>query len=305
LRNYRNDRQERSLSPGPPRPGTKSAGELAALGGSMQRLGFTDYEAKAYLALSTFYPATAYEVAKLSGLPRANVYSVLRTLEMRGAIQPVGETPRRYAPVDPEDFFGRHARNTAALCTSVAQQVKTRAHPNENTFVWFCEGETDVRQKVTELIRNAKHSIWIKAPDHLIRPYLLILKDAVRRGVQVILVVFGEDFASLRVDQRMIVFPHEGDAIKRGAADVLFTMTTDFSGVMISTHHPEQGASGSYARNRAIIYVVQTLFLHEFYLVEIYDKIGGVLDATFGKELAKLRKKYRPAHMEKNVLDGT
>ena len=80
--------------------------ESAALTESMQRLGFTDYEAKAYLALSSAFPATAYEVAKLSGLPRANVYSVLRTLELKGAIQPVGETPRRYAPVEPDDFFG-------------------------------------------------------------------------------------------------------------------------------------------------------------------------------------------------------
>ena len=55
---------------------------------SLQRLGFTDYEAKAYVALSSRYPATAYEVAKVSGLPRANVYSVLRTLELKGAIQP-------------------------------------------------------------------------------------------------------------------------------------------------------------------------------------------------------------------------
>jgi sugar-specific transcriptional regulator TrmB len=305
LRKDRDNRKESRPAVARPRPGTKSIEDSAALGESMQQLGFTDYEAKAYLALSSSYPATAYEVAKLSGLPRANAYSVLRTLEMRGAIQPVGETPRRYAPIDPEDFFGRYARNTAALCSSVARQVKTQAHPNENTFVWFCQGEADVRHRVMELVREAKDSVWIKAPDHLIKPYLPVLKDAARRGVQVILVVYGEDFASLRVDPRMIVFPHEGDAIKRGAADVLFTMTTDFSGVMISTHHPEHGVGGSYARNRAIVYVVQTLFLHEFYLAEMYEKIGGVLDATFGKELAKLRKKYRPVHMEKNVLDGT
>lgn len=287
------------------RSADKSAPAPAALIESLQRLGFTDYEAKAYLALASGYPATAYEVAKVSGLPRANVYSVLRTLELKGAIQPVGETPRRYAPIDPEEFFGRFARNTASLCTSLAQQVKTQTHPNEDMFVWHYSGEADVTQKVNELVRNAKSSVWIKAPDHLIRPYLTALKAAVRRGVQVILVVFGEDYASLQVDPEMIVFPHEGDAIKRGAADILFTMTTDFSGVMIATYHQEHGIDGSYARNRAIVYVVQTLFLHEFYLAEMYQKIGGVLDATFGKELAKLRKKYRPRDMEKNVVDGT
>jgi sugar-specific transcriptional regulator TrmB len=271
---------------------------------SLQRLGFTDYEARAYVALSQSYPATAYEVAKVSGLPRANVYSVLRTLELKGAIQPVGETPRSYAPVDPEDFFGRHARTTAGLCQALAQQIKAQTRPNEDTFVWHYTGEADVTQKVSELIRNAGSSIWIKAPDRLIKPYLPLLRTAARRGVQVILVVFGEDYPALQVDPAIQVLPHEGDAIKRGAADVLFTMTTDFTGVLISTHHEAEGALGSYARNRAIVYVIQTLFLHEFYLAEMYQKIGGVLDATFGKELAKLRKKYRPKDMEKNVLEG-
>lgn len=279
-----------------------SADGIAA---SLQRLGFTEYEARAYVALSGAYPATAYEVAKVSGLPRANAYSVLRTLQAKGAIQPVGETPRRYAPVEPEEFFGRYARHTEALCRSLAKQVKTQSHPNEDAFVWHYSGEADVTQKIVALIRGARSSVWIKAPDHLIRPYLGALKQAVRRGVQVILVAFGEDYATLRVDPGLIVLPHEGDAIKRGAADVLFTMTTDFSGVMIATHHRERGIDGSYARNRAIVYVVQTLFLHEFYMAEMYEKIGGVLDATFGKELAQLRRKYRPQGMERNLIEGT
>jgi sugar-specific transcriptional regulator TrmB len=281
-----------------------AAGRPADLIHSLQQLGFTDYEAKAYLALSSRYPATAYEVAKISGLPRANVYSVLRTLELKGAIQPVGETPRSYAPVDPEDFFGRHARNTAALCSALSRQVRSQAQPNEDAFVWHYAGEADVMQKIDDLIRGAKTSVWIKAPDHLIRPHLPALKAAARRKVQVILVVFGEDYASLRADPAITVFPHEGDAIKRGAADVLFTVTSDFSGVLIATHD-KAGVAASYARNRAIVYVIQTLFLHEFYFAEIYQKVGDVLDATFGKELATLRKKYRPKGMEKNVLDGT
>jgi sugar-specific transcriptional regulator TrmB len=181
--------------------------------------------------------------------------------------------------------------------------MRSQTQPNEDAFVWHYAGEDDVMQKVDDLIRSAKSSVWIKAPDHLIRPHLAALKAAARRKVQVILVVFGEDYQSLRADPAITVFPHEGDAIKRGAADVLFTITTDFSGVLIATHHGN-AVVGSYARNRAIVYVIQTLFLHEFYLAEIYQKVGGILDATFGKELATLRKKYRPKGMEKNVLDG-
>lgn len=272
---------------------------------ALQQLGFTDYEARAYLALAQSYPATAYEVAKLSALPRANVCSVLRQLQTKGAIQPISENPIRYAPRNPDDFFGRYARQTTSLCDQVAGQIKSRSRPDENSYVWSYTGADEVRAKIEALIREARESVWIKAPDHLIIPYLSALGAAAARGAQVVLIVFGDDPARLKVHPKMNVFLHEGDGIKRGAANVLFTISTDFSGVMIVTHHPSLGVSGSYARNRSIIYVVQTMFTHEFYLAEIHAKIGPVLDANFGKELAALRKKYRPPHMnEPHVLDG-
>lgn len=289
-----------------PAGGARSvAGGTNGLVEALQQLGFTDYEARAYLALAQTYPATAYEVAKLSALPRANVYSVLRQLETKGAIQPVSENPIRYAPRNPEDFFGRYARQTTALCEQVARQVKSQSRPDENSYVWSYTGAEEVRAKIEALIAEAQESVWIKAPDRLIKPYLPVLCAAAERGVQVILIVFGDDPAPLRVHPKMAVFLHEGDGIKRGAADVLFTLSTDFAGVMIATHHPSRGVSASYARNRSIVYVVQTMFTHEFYLAEIYAKIGPVLDANFGKELAALRRKYRPAQMnEGHVLDG-
>ena len=37
----------------------------------LRRLGFTDYESRAYLALCESYPATAYEVSKKAKLPKA------------------------------------------------------------------------------------------------------------------------------------------------------------------------------------------------------------------------------------------
>src|SRR5262245_58508429 len=112
---------------------TASTPDLRA---SLQELGFTDYEARAYLALAGAYPATAYEVAKLAGLPRANVYSVLRTLELRGAIQKVAQDPVRYAPYKPDDYFAQQARKTAELCRAVAREVKQQSRPDETVYVW-------------------------------------------------------------------------------------------------------------------------------------------------------------------------
>ncbi len=52
----------------------------------LQELGFGDYEARAYVALLQRSPINGYELAKASGVPRANIYAVLQKLAERGAV---------------------------------------------------------------------------------------------------------------------------------------------------------------------------------------------------------------------------
>ncbi len=273
---------------------------------TLQRLGFNENEARAYLALANSYPATAYEIAKRSGLQRANAYGVLRSLEAKGAIQAVNESPVRYAPLDPEDYFGNLAHSTQALCASAAREMAALAQPDNDTFMWFYEGADAIDRKTTDLIQAAAQRIWIKGPETLILPLLPDLQAACERGVQVIIVGFGTGLQDLKRHPDMLVLPHEGDAtVSRGATDVMLTMTTDFDGVLISTWARGLAPSASYARNRSIIYVVQTLLLHEIYLAEMLTSMGDEIEGRFGKGLARLRKKYRPPGMEKHVLEGS
>jgi HTH-type transcriptional regulator, sugar sensing transcriptional regulator len=52
----------------------------------LQELGFGDYEARAYVTLLQRSPVSGYELAKTSGIPRANVYAVLQKLEERTTV---------------------------------------------------------------------------------------------------------------------------------------------------------------------------------------------------------------------------
>ena len=273
------------------------------LAATLRELGFSEYEAKCYAALATRQPATAYEIAKVTGLPRPNVYGALRNLEAKGAVQPVTEHPVRYVPVDPEQFFRRLQRNTAVLCEDVVQAVKRNTKAEESAYVWLYRGANEVRDKFTELIEGAREHIWIKAPAALIEPYRDALVKAARRRVTIRLIVFGDDLAALRDHPRIQVFPHEGDGQAHGtAADLMLTATFDSDGMMIVTHTGK--VVGSYARDQSIIYVIQTLLLHEIYFAEMYAALGPQLEAHFGKRLDKLRRKYRPAGRERPVLDG-
>lgn len=71
-------------------------------------LGFTEYEAKAYVTLLQLGSATGYQIAKESGVPRSMIYETLNKLAARGAVltQSFAEMVR-YAPVPPEELLSR------------------------------------------------------------------------------------------------------------------------------------------------------------------------------------------------------
>lgn len=270
---------------------------------ALRRLGFTDYEARAYAALSATHPATAYEIAKRAVLPRANVYATLHALEARGAIQPVTENPVRYVPVDPEQFFRGVQRTTSDLCEDVVRAMRRSTKTADNAYVSIFRGEDEVRRKLTDMIEHARDHIWMKGPVGLIEPHAVALTDAARRGVMVRLIVFGKTIAGLKPHKRLQLIPHEGDGEPHGPpSDRMLTATVDSQGMLIASF--SGAAKASFARDYSIVYVIETLLLHEVYLAEIHAAFGSQLESRFGRQLGRLRRKYRPRGRERPVLEG-
>ena len=108
---------------------------------ALQQLGFSEYEARAYLALLQRNPLNGYELAKLSGLPRANVYAVLQKLEDRGAVvrldMPSGA---RYAPVPPTELIQRIASRFQDVLSTTQQALEELATPAAAEYVWNIQG---------------------------------------------------------------------------------------------------------------------------------------------------------------------
>lgn len=93
----------------------------------LQALGFTEYEARAYTALLEDGALSGYELAKKSGIPRANIYAVADKLLERGAVQrePQPGGGQRYSPVPPKQLLrGIEAGHKRAL--SAAKRALAR-----------------------------------------------------------------------------------------------------------------------------------------------------------------------------------
>ncbi|MGH2543851.1 MAG: TrmB family transcriptional regulator, partial [Ardenticatenaceae bacterium] len=103
----------------------------------LQQLGFGHYEARAYVALLQHDPVTGYELAKVSGIPRPNIYTVLQKLEERGVVIRL-DIPEgtRYAPVPFEEFLQRADSRFQSSLTAARRELKRIARAIEPAYVW-------------------------------------------------------------------------------------------------------------------------------------------------------------------------
>lgn len=94
----------------------------------LQQLGFTQYEAQAYVSLLAHSPANGYELAKASGIPRANIYAVLSKLEEKGAVLRVDNPAgTQYAPVEPDELLAhlkQHFQGSLELADRALKDIQ-------------------------------------------------------------------------------------------------------------------------------------------------------------------------------------
>lgn len=278
----------------------KSAGAAGALT-RLADLGFTKYEALAYLMLLDEHPATAYEISKRGGLTKGNVYTALVSLVHKGAVQPVSSEPVRYAPVEPQTLFGGIAKSTTALCTDLAATLTTREQQKGIDYVWSISGEHALHAKIGEVIAGAHEQIWIKAPHHLLHAHVDGLAHAAQRGASILVILFGSDADAQRLalGQHAKLYLHEGSGDMLAVGKKQFVIAADFKQTLIAEFGDTP--QGVFTRSGGVVFISETMIRHEVYLAEIINAYGPAIEKRFGKDLISLRQKYLPPNLFKEV----
>lgn len=151
------------------------------------QLGFGEYEARAYVALLKQSPVNGYELAKLSGLPRANVYAVLQKLEERGAVVRV-DTPEgtRYAPVPARELVDRlhhEFEHTLAVARRGLDEVSS---PAQYDYVWNARGYDVLLEHARALIDSARERLLLALWNLESQALSQAVAAADARGVQIV-----------------------------------------------------------------------------------------------------------------------
>jgi sugar-specific transcriptional regulator TrmB len=152
----------------------------------LQSLGFSEYEARAYVALLQRGPLTGYQLAKASGIPRPNIYPVLDRLQERGAVGRL-EVPdgTQYTALPAEEMLQRLGRDADARLERAHLSMKELDSAPETALVWNVRGFDLVIERARELIDSAQDRLLIGTWSNEARELAAATAAAVQRGVTV------------------------------------------------------------------------------------------------------------------------
>jgi HTH-type transcriptional regulator, sugar sensing transcriptional regulator len=171
-------------------------------------VGFTEYEAKAYVALLRLGSATGYQVAKESGVPRSMVYEILNKLVARGAVATQSFTEAvRYAPVPPDHLLGRMRRELEDNLTALTHDLKGVATGSTAPGgTWNLAGRKNVLAYARQMIEKAQREVTlVVGDDDELDELLPQLQEAHARGVALVVI---SPVAYDAGDVPIVVYPH-------------------------------------------------------------------------------------------------
>ena len=134
-----------------------TGGDIAA---NLTTLGLTKWETKAYLSLVGEHPVNGSQLSRHSGIPRARIYDVLRSLRDKGVAIELGDG--QYAPLPPEELYKRLRRRFETDLGSLEKRIEATSVRTDYDYVWTIQGYDEVMAKAKEMISSAQREIYIR-----------------------------------------------------------------------------------------------------------------------------------------------
>jgi sugar-specific transcriptional regulator TrmB len=164
--------------------------EYRKLASVLEKLGLSDYEARAYVALVIKNHATADELADTSMLPRTSVYKALKTLEEKEFVTLTVGRPTTYHPVPVEEIKARTFTELNEMFDELLSIKGMFSDKGTPQMVYTIIDKKRVMAKIGDMIESAKRNIMISSPviAEIRSVHGQKFKDAINRGVKVVII---------------------------------------------------------------------------------------------------------------------
>jgi sugar-specific transcriptional regulator TrmB len=251
---------------------------------TLARLGFSNYEARAYTVLLQDSPLTAYEIAKNSGIPTSKIYEVIRKLERRNTIQSIrSERSPLYIPVSPDEFIENYKLSIENSLNSIRNSLKGVKVGIDTNYTWHMSDYDDMILRAKRMLGTARETalllIW---PDEVLQ-LMEDLTQAQERNIKIAIIHYGPtDIKAGQVYRHSVERSLYADRQVRG-----LTLVTDSKEALIGTISGTK-TDAIWSMNAAFVIMTEDYLRHDIYFIKTVTRFDPVMKKAFGQGYEKL-----------------
>ncbi len=252
----------------------------------LSELGLAEYESRAYISLLRENPATAYEIARSSGIPTSKIYEALNKLTEKGIVAVLDEgRKKRYTPIDPTELLGRYKASMNALFDWLSEDLAEIRSGHEVSYIWNISGYDYLIDKANRIISDAKKSIMLSVWKDDFPAVEKSLQGAAKRKLSLAIIHFGPVKSTLK---QLFSHPIE-DTLYHEKGGRMMAVVADSSEVLIGTIAVDNRVEGAWSTNRGFVAVAEDYIKHDIYIMKIVRRFDSQLVKKFGPKYSKLR----------------
>jgi Cd2+/Zn2+-exporting ATPase len=256
-------------------------------------IGFTEYEAKVYLALLRENPANGYQVSKKSGVPRSMVYEALSRLSSRGAVlETIEDRATLYRPLPPEMLLDRHQKEHKRLLTDLREGLQALYTAPEEEHVWSFNGRQTVHAYANQMVREAEAELYMVLNDADLLALQEAIGQAAEQGVETRTLLTGKG----HLDYGQTAYHSQSESEVQEMANTLIVVADNREALIASTGSE---ATASTTTNRKIVMVARQFVWMELLTQRVYARLGSDLLALLTPEDRQLFESMGGYHEEK------
>ena len=263
---------------------------MADLIEKLKEIGFNTYEAKVYVALLKKHPATGYEVTKLANIPQARTYDTLKALEEKNVVASTNTKPTTYTPIKPKQLLSSYQKKMNSTINYLEKHLP-EVKENYNEPIVTITGQQNIREKITELIQNAKREIYLEIWSQDYKIFEQDLLDAYNRNVEIRIV--GYDNFSSRFG---MVFEHAfAKDIEMSLGGRMIIIAADekegIVGKISSIKNNLADTNIIWTQNKSIVFIIKEFIVHDMYLIDVEENLVEQMKYIYGKGFKRLKDK--------------
>lgn len=237
------------------------AGDLVA---HLQRIGFTQYEARIYITLTRAGALNGNEISQASHVPSSKTYETLRKLVGKGAVAGFAEgDTTKYVALPPAQVLDRYRESINTTLDHLEVELGQLTAYEAEEQVLSMRGELSVLAHTREVVAAARDELYISLWAEELPALRKALLDASTRGVRAHVMLYGEapDLGFAQVYHHL-----HANIVKERIDGRLLVLVADNRQTVVARFAAGNQVYGFSSRNRAMALLAREYLHHDIIL---------------------------------------